>query len=394
MCTMIGMRPTLQPLQPTHAASPPAPGSPTVIRGRLIFVAALVLATAAFATLASAPSSPAATLADKQAQAARLDEQVRKIERRYDELQERWRGAQIELDALEADVADAHAQVLSTRRGLKRAKVRLAVRAGQIYRAGGSGGDLAELATAGSVSGFFDRMETIRRVGDQDASVLVRVERLNTAVEQEERVLRTAKARAATSERTARAAKREMGTLLDARQAKLNSVTADIQAIMAEQRRLQAARAAAAARESAALASPTDGASDSSSSGGSSGGSSIPLPPGSGSAAGAASAAMSKLGSPYVWAAAGPDTFDCSGLVMWAFAQVGRSMPHSTYVYAGMGVDVPLDQLQVGDLVFGSGDGHMGIYVGGNSFVHAPRSGDVVKVTSMNDYAVTHARRV
>ena len=104
---------------------------------------------------------------------------------------------------------------------------------------------------------------------------------------------------------------------------------------------------------------------------------------------------MGKIGSPYVWAGSGPDTFDCSGLVMWAFAQAGRpGLPHSTYSLINMGVEVPLDQLQVGDLLFPSHLGHMGIYVGGGSFVHAPSSGDVVKVTSLSDYSMDRARRL
>jgi cell wall-associated NlpC family hydrolase len=102
---------------------------------------------------------------------------------------------------------------------------------------------------------------------------------------------------------------------------------------------------------------------------------------------------MSKIGSPYVWAASGPDSFDCSGLVVWAFAQAGRpGLPHSTYSLVGMGVEVPMDQLQPGDLVFGYGDGHVGIYVGGGNMVHAPHSGDVVKVASIS--SMSHARRI
>ena len=397
---MLAMRPTLQPLQPTHAASSSAPGATSNMRVRSILIATSVVVAAAFATFASAPQTSLATpLASKQAQAAELDKQVSKIERRYDELQEKWRGAQIELAAIRADVADAHAEVVATEQDLDVARERLAVRAGTIYRNGGGSGDFTELVAAGSVSAFFDRLDTVRRVGDQDANVLDRIEELNAKVEKKERRLKQAKRQADKAVARARAAKSEMGKVLAARQAKLDSVNADIQAIMEEQRRAEAARAAAAARESASLVSTNgDGAQSgtaSSSAGSSSGGSSIPLPPGSSTAAAAANAAMGKLGSPYVWAASGPDTFDCSGLVVWAFAQVGRSgLPHSTYSLVGMGVDVPLDQLQVGDLLFSAGTGHMGIYVGGGSFVHAPRSGDVVKVTSLSDYSMAQARRI
>ncbi|MBD0329720.1 MAG: C40 family peptidase, partial [Thermoleophilia bacterium] len=96
------------------------------------------------------------------------------------------------------------------------------------------------------------------------------------------------------------------------------------------------------------------------------------------------SIAMQYLGVPYRWGGASPSTgFDCSGLVMYVFAQVGISLPHSTYALWGMGSPVGRSQLQPGDLVFFNGLGHMGIYIGGNQMIHAPRTGDVVKISSL-----------
>jgi peptidoglycan DL-endopeptidase CwlO len=108
--------------------------------------------------------------------------------------------------------------------------------------------------------------------------------------------------------------------------------------------------------------------------------------------------AMSQLGTPYVWAGAAPGGFDCSGLVSWAYSQVGVSLPHSTYSQYNMGVAVSKDQLQPGDLVFFDGLGHVGIYIGGGQFVHAPHTGDVVKISGMGEgwYSSTYvgARRI
>ncbi|MDX6475419.1 MAG: peptidoglycan DL-endopeptidase CwlO [Gaiellaceae bacterium] len=113
---------------------------------------------------------------------------------------------------------------------------------------------------------------------------------------------------------------------------------------------------------------------------------------------GAAGAAMSQLGTPYVWGGGAPGGFDCSGLVSWAYAQVGVSLPHSSYAQYGYGVPVSRDQLQPGDLVFFDGLGHVGIYVGGDQFVHAPHTGDVVKISSLSEgwYTSTYvgARRI
>jgi cell wall-associated NlpC family hydrolase len=101
--------------------------------------------------------------------------------------------------------------------------------------------------------------------------------------------------------------------------------------------------------------------------------------------------AMSQLGTPYVWGGSSPGGFDCSGLVMWAYAQVGVSLPHSSYALFGMGVPVSRDQLEPGDLVFFDGLGHVGIYIGGGQFIHAPHTGDVVKISSLGEGWYTSA---
>ena len=98
------------------------------------------------------------------------------------------------------------------------------------------------------------------------------------------------------------------------------------------------------------------------------------------------------------WAAAGPDSYDCSGLTSWAYAQVGVSLPHSSYDQWNYGVPVSKDQLEPGDLVFFDGLGHVGIYVGGGAFVHAPHTGTVVQVSDLTSgyYADNYvgARRI
>ena len=99
---------------------------------------------------------------------------------------------------------------------------------------------------------------------------------------------------------------------------------------------------------------------------------------------------MGKLGSPYVWAASGPNAFDCSGLVQYAYAAAGKSLPHSSRSLRSMTRYISEGQLQPGDLVFGGNPvHHVGIYIGGGQMVHAPSSGDVVKVSGI--YRVTSA---
>ena len=82
---------------------------------------------------------------------------------------------------------------------------------------------------------------------------------------------------------------------------------------------------------------------------------------------------------------------------MYVYAQVGVSLPHSSYAQYGMGVPVSYDQLQPGDLVFFDGLGHVGIYIGGGQFIHAPHTGTVVQIASLSGYyqsAYVGARRI
>jgi cell wall-associated NlpC family hydrolase len=91
--------------------------------------------------------------------------------------------------------------------------------------------------------------------------------------------------------------------------------------------------------------------------------------------------ALTRRGDPYVWGAAGPSSFDCSGLVLWAYAKVGISLPHFTGDQWNMGVHVGRNQLEPGDLVFFYPDiGHVGLYIGNGLMVDAPDFGEVVQV--------------
>lgn len=100
--------------------------------------------------------------------------------------------------------------------------------------------------------------------------------------------------------------------------------------------------------------------------------------------------ALSLLGRPYRWGAAGPNAFDCSGFTMYVYAQIGISLPHSSAAQYYSGRRVSYDELQPGDLVFfarrGGRISHVGIYIGGGNFVHAPQTGDVVKISSLSSH--------
>ena len=107
------------------------------------------------------------------------------------------------------------------------------------------------------------------------------------------------------------------------------------------------------------------------------------------------------LGVPYVWGGASPSTgFDCSGLVMYVYGLLGINLPHYSGYQWYYGARVPIDQLQPGDIVFfhpgSNGPQHEGLYIGAGEFIHAPHTGDVVKVSSLYDtqYALSYVGAV
>jgi cell wall-associated NlpC family hydrolase len=118
-------------------------------------------------------------------------------------------------------------------------------------------------------------------------------------------------------------------------------------------------------------------------------------PAGSGTGTRALALAKSKVGDPYVWGAAGPSAFDCSGLVVWAFKQLGISLPHSSASLSAMGTPVAMGALQPGDLVFFySPVSHVGIYAGNGMVLNATESGEPVQFTKLANLPFHNARRI
>ncbi len=180
----------------------------------------------------------------------------------------------------------------------------------------------------------------------------------------------------------------------------LAGIQTEIKQLQAEEAQRQARLAAeararlAAAQSAAAAAQAAQATADSFSSGVDTGSPAdasvlsdpgLPAPPPS-QYGGVVGIAMQELGKPYVWAAAGPERLRLLRARRVRYAQVGVSLPHSAAAQYGYGTPVSYDDLQPGDLVFFSGLGHVGIYIGGGQFIHAPHTGDVVKISSMSEH--------
>ena len=106
--------------------------------------------------------------------------------------------------------------------------------------------------------------------------------------------------------------------------------------------------------------------------------------------------ARTQLGVPYAYGGASPTGFDCSGLVSWVYGRLGIRLPHNAAALYGVGRPIPLSAMRPGDLVFFSGLGHVGLYVGRGRMIHAPQSGRRVEVQRLDGRSIppVGARRV
>jgi cell wall-associated NlpC family hydrolase len=356
------------------------------------------------AALLATPAVGDPSIAAKQAEAQSVMGQVQQLDASLERVIQAYDLATIKLNKVRADFKANHAQLQIAKQSLRRAQSALSARLVSLYTSGGQSDSLEVLLGASSLDDLVSRFNTANRISSQDTQVLAQVAHFDKEVKAREVRLKHAKAEAAALVRERASERASIQGQLSARRALLSSIRGEIAHLQAQEaarqaelRRELAARIAAQQQQApaVALSSTVAPVASSSSSGSSSSGSVGPAPPPTHSSV--VSIAEQYLGVPYRWGGASPSGFDCSGLVMYVFAQVGVSLPHSSYAQYGMGSPVSRDQLQPGDLVFFDGLGHVGIYVGGGSFIHAPHTGDVVKISSISGwYASTYvgARRI
>jgi cell wall-associated NlpC family hydrolase len=266
---------------------------------------------------------------------------------------------------------------------LKRSQKALARRLVTAYTSSDQNSTLAVLLGATSLNDLLTRIETINATSKQDTRIVTQVTQAKAAIQHHRAELQHAQSEQQSVVAQKAAEEQHIRSQLAQRRALLSSIRGEIAHIKAVEaaRQLQLAqeaRARIAADPAPATPQPVVGVSASTPEG------STVAPPNTHSAV--VGIAMKYLGVPYVWGGASPRGFDCSGLVMYVFAQVGVSLPHSSYAQFGMGTPVSMSQLQPGDLVFFAGLGHVGIYIGNNEFIHAPHTGAVVTIDSLTGW--------
>ena len=345
------------------------------------------------AVLIPSVSARADEIANTRAQAARLAAQIDSLGVQESSLSEQYDKAVLDEQNASQAVTLAEDQLRKAVADRQRAAGQLREFAVDSYVGGGSsalaqsaGGGLST-ANAGLLRGEYISVLSSNRT---DAVDRYRVASLQAKTTQEQlaSVEQQAAARVQ-AVRTARTAVTQTQAQLQATYAQVKGQLATLvaQAQAAEEARRQQEAQAALARQRAAeqarLAALASVQRPSTPSSTPAPASAVSIPTGSGGAA-AVAAAESRLGAPYVWGAAGPDSFDCSGLTMWAWAHAGVSLPHFSGAQYSSTTHIPMSDLQPGDLVFFSDPSeHVAMYIGNGQIIEAPHTGAVVHIAPL-----------
>ncbi|MGK5114027.1 MULTISPECIES: C40 family peptidase [unclassified Geodermatophilus] len=286
---------------------------------------------------------------------------------------EQFNEARSELEAQQAAAQAAAAQVAEAQAVVAAAQEQVRGIARSAFT-GESMGSLRALMTSGSADEFVNRVNLLDAVAGHQ----------NGLIEQAASAGEVAAQAQAEADRAADEAQQQYDAVA-AQQAELQeqitAYQADYARLSADERRAALAAAATAHGAGQERASRTEREEPAAAG---------PVVADSAAAQKAIDAAMAQRGKPYVWAAEGPGSFDCSGLVLYAYKAAGIGLPHSSRLQSQMGRTVSRAEARPGDLVaFYSPVSHIGIYLGNGQMVHAPTSGDVVKVASVDDMGAT-----
>ncbi|MET8568744.1 NlpC/P60 family protein [Streptomyces sp. NPDC004783] len=319
-----------------------------------------VLTTAAAAAVVLSSQAANAAPSEKP----NKDEVKAKVDKLYEEAEkatEKYNGAKEKQEKLQKEISTIQDNVARGQEELNELRDGLGSMASAQYRSGGIDPSL-QLFLSADPDDYLDKASTLDQLSGQQVEALKKIQ-------EKQRDLAQQRAEASKKLKDLSATRTELGNKKKEVQGKLASAQKLLNTLTAEE------KAALAAEESRATRSSEREALT--------GGSSTPA---SGRAGAAFAAAKSKLGSPYVWGATGPSSFDCSGLTRWAYAQADVGLPRMSQDQANAGTRIySVSQLQVGDLVFFFNDiHHVGLYAGNGQVLHAPRSGTVVRYESMN----------
>ncbi|MFF7973773.1 NlpC/P60 family protein [Streptomyces sp. NPDC007905] len=328
-----------------------------------------VLTTAAAAAVALSANAANAAPSEKLGK----DEVKAKVDKLYEQAEqatEKYNGAKEKQQKLQKEISTIQDNVARGQQELNKLRDGLGSLATAQYRSGGIDPSV-QLFLSSNPDDYLDKASTLDQLSSQQVEALKKIQDKQRELAQE-RAEATEKLKDLASTRTELGNKKKevQGKLAEA-QKLLNTLTAKEKAALAAQQ----ARANRSSTERVDLGD---------------------APPASDRAAAAFSAAQSKIGSPYVYGATGPSSFDCSGLTSWAYAQAGVSIPRTSEAQANAGTRIYNQaDLKVGDLIIFYGDyHHVGLYAGNGQVLHAPHTGAVVRYEAMSNMTFEFGVRI
>ncbi len=363
---------------------------------------ALALGSALVVTLvmaaAAARAHPTPQIRAEQAHARAVMAQINKIGANLESVIQSYDGAQLELQTVKESLQANTFKLHVARANFHAAQQRLMGRLYSLY-VYGKPSTLDVLAGAKSISQVINRAESAQALSNQDAELGRQALNFERVVQQRQNELTVLKQKRAATVLRLASEKRTIQSALSRQKQLLGSIKSSLHTLQVQEaqreaqlraeaearlRRLAQARAAAqqaAQQQGSGLVPPPV---------------TVPIPVGTGAGhPQAAQIALRYLGVPYVWGGASPSGFDCSGLVMYVYAQLGISLAHYTGSQWSSTLPISQSSAQPGDLVFFNGVSHVGIYLGNGQMVDAPHTGSVVRVESIYGFgSIDGFRRV
>ncbi len=361
-----------------------------------------------FGALASVAPSQAlgVTAAQKKAEVQSVKAKLDSLNEELDSAVDNYNGALEKYNAATEKVEAAQKKITAAQKKIQELQGHLGTRATSMYRSG-SMSYLDVLMGVGSFDDFATVWDTLNGLNEDDADLVSETKVTKSELESAKKELDDNQAEAKTQLASAQSYKTSIESKTAEYESTYNSLSSEYKKLLREEQEAAAAAAARAAAAYTPAATSTTSASqnsnDSQSSNSDSGNSDSGNSGNSGSSSGSSessssssessssadvpshgsvvSYAESRLGCPYVWGASGPNSFDCSGLVMWCYGKIGISLPHYTEsMYAVAKARVSPSAARAGDVLYRSG--HVGISTGGTNYIHAPHTGDVVRHAS------------